>query len=162
MQNLIINGIKYQPENNTPKITISGSPKGQFIEYIVTDNGIGMSNDTLLKIFDPLYREHKHEYGDGTGMGLSICKKLLMRITVKFGLAANSAQAPAFILPCRHTICLLPDTMALLHFNLFVCSSLWNCNMNCILMQNLQHEPSAFYIITPHRNAVTRTKTNSC
>jgi light-regulated signal transduction histidine kinase (bacteriophytochrome) len=71
MQNLIINGIKYQPENNTPKITISGSPKGQFIEYIVTDNGIGMSNDTLLKIFDPLYREHKHEYGDGTGMGLS-------------------------------------------------------------------------------------------
>ena len=77
MQNLIINGIKYQPKNNTPKITISGSPKGQFIEYIVTDNGIGMSNDTLLKIFDPLYREHKHEYGDGTGMGLSICKKIV-------------------------------------------------------------------------------------
>lgn len=77
VQNLIINGIKYQAENNIPKITISGSPKGQYIEYVVTDNGIGMSNETLLKIFDPLYREHKHAYGDGTGMGLSICKKIV-------------------------------------------------------------------------------------
>jgi signal transduction histidine kinase len=76
LQNLIINAIKYQPSDNIPKvrITIADEPKHWCIA--VTDNGLGIEEKYLNRIFEPFRRLHVWEDITGVGLGLSICKKI--------------------------------------------------------------------------------------
>lgn len=77
IQNLIGNSIKYQKENAQPKIIVSTAEQSGFWEISIKDNGIGMKQEYCEKIFEPFKRLHaKNEYS-GTGMGLSICRKLI-------------------------------------------------------------------------------------
>ena len=72
--NLIDNAIKYSP--NEPNITIITKLKGDLIELHVRDNGIGIKNEYLDKIFDKLYRIPTGNVHDvkGFGLGLSYVK----------------------------------------------------------------------------------------
>lgn len=88
--NLISNSIKYSRENTAPVITISYSvteaidlPKVKFSKHnlyhtiSIKDNGIGFDQEYAEKIFILFNRLHnKNEYS-GTGIGLSICKKIV-------------------------------------------------------------------------------------
>jgi len=76
--NLLDNAIKYGREGG--KITISANQKDQKeIEVSVRDNGIGIPQEDLPRIFERFYRVDKgrsQELG-GTGLGLSIVKHLI-------------------------------------------------------------------------------------
>jgi two-component system phosphate regulon sensor histidine kinase PhoR len=76
--NLLDNAIKYSREGG--KITISANQKDQNeIEVSVRDNGIGIPQEDLPRIFERFYRVDKgrsQELG-GTGLGLSIVKHLI-------------------------------------------------------------------------------------
>lgn len=88
--NLIGNSIKYQKPNSVPEITVTykkvKKPKSKrfensnFSKYhklTFSDNGIGFDNQYADKIFNLFSRLHnKNEYS-GTGIGLSICKKIV-------------------------------------------------------------------------------------
>lgn len=77
--NLISNSLKYAKEDESPIVTIGGqvTPDRQFVRIAVRDNGIGFDERYNAKIFKPFKRLHcKNEY-TGTGMGLSICKKIV-------------------------------------------------------------------------------------
>ena len=88
--NLISNSLKYSRENVAPVITISYSqtqasdlPKIKFSKHdlyhtiSIKDNGIGFDQEYAEKIFILFNRLHnKNEYS-GTGIGLSICKKIV-------------------------------------------------------------------------------------
>lgn len=88
--NLISNSLKYSCENVAPVITISYSqtqasdlPKIKFSKHdlyhtiSIKDNGIGFDQEYAEKIFILFNRLHnKNEYS-GTGIGLSICKKIV-------------------------------------------------------------------------------------
>lgn len=88
--NLISNSLKYSRENVPPVITIrysqtdsSDLPQGKYSEQnsyhtiSVTDNGIGFDQEYADQIFTLFNRLHnKNEYS-GTGIGLSICKKII-------------------------------------------------------------------------------------
>ena len=76
-QNLIGNAIKYQGENKSPKVTISCRESDDFWEISVSDNGIGMEDRFFEKIFVLFQRLHNREEYSGTGIGLSICKKII-------------------------------------------------------------------------------------
>ncbi|RYZ18529.1 MAG: PAS domain S-box protein [Chitinophagaceae bacterium] len=81
LQNLVSNAIKYSKPGRTPVITLSaGTAVEQDITYhvlSVTDNGIGFDNTYSEKIFQMFARLHgKAEYS-GTGIGLSIVKKVV-------------------------------------------------------------------------------------
>lgn len=78
-QNLINNGIKYQKADATPQIHLSTKNKGEFIEFSVKDNGIGIDQRHIHKIFDVFQRLHRSGQFAGTGIGLSICKKVVER-----------------------------------------------------------------------------------
>jgi PAS domain S-box-containing protein len=75
-QNLISNSIKYRTEE-CPKIQISANKEGKHWLFCVKDNGIGISENHLDKIFTIFQRLHTHEEYEGTGIGLAIAQKIV-------------------------------------------------------------------------------------
>ncbi|MDQ7052086.1 MAG: ATP-binding protein [candidate division KSB1 bacterium] len=55
------------------QIAISAAQKGQYAVILVSDNGIGISKESLAHIFDPFYSLSS----DGTGLGLTIARKII-------------------------------------------------------------------------------------
>jgi signal transduction histidine kinase len=78
-QNLISNGIKYQPKDQKPEVQITWEKQGLFWQFCISDNGIGIEPRHQKKIFDVFRRLHRHQAYPGTGIGLSICKKIVER-----------------------------------------------------------------------------------
>lgn len=83
--NLIVNAIKYSKSDVNPLIDISCSivnpviPNKQISYYKIsfTDNGIGMDNQYINKIFTIFQRLHLRTQYSGNGIGLAICKKVM-------------------------------------------------------------------------------------
>lgn len=76
-QNLILNALKYTEIDRKPKIEIFCEEKpDQFIFYL-KDSGIGMDNQFTDEIFAPYVRAEARESFSGTGIGLSICKRII-------------------------------------------------------------------------------------
>ncbi|MBS1585557.1 MAG: response regulator [Bacteroidetes bacterium] len=90
-QNLIINALKFTRENTPPEIHIySETVKGfqisgidetlfnnDFCNIHVSDNGIGFEPKYSNEIFTLFKRLHSKDQFEGTGIGLSICKKIV-------------------------------------------------------------------------------------
>ncbi|MBI1225744.1 MAG: hypothetical protein GC192_10955 [Bacteroidetes bacterium] len=76
-QNLIQNGIKYN-KSEVPKINISSeaSPEGP-LRIIFADNGIGIEPKFQDYVFEHFKRLHTSSEYLGTGLGLSLCKKIV-------------------------------------------------------------------------------------
>lgn len=77
LQNLVVNGIKYQPEGNRPYIHIGVRRENAEWVISVSDNGLGIEQDFIKQIFQPFRRLHTWSDIKGTGLGLAICKKIV-------------------------------------------------------------------------------------
>lgn len=78
LQNLIGNGIKYNSSLKA-KIKVGCEDKGDCFLFSISDNGIGISKDYFDRIFVLFQRLHLKEEYSGTGIGLTICKKIVER-----------------------------------------------------------------------------------
>ncbi len=79
-QNLIANAIKFRNKDETPRISIQGeSLDEQFVEITVKDNGIGFDEKYLDRVFKPFERLHTQGEYEGSGMGLAICQRIVVR-----------------------------------------------------------------------------------
>jgi signal transduction histidine kinase len=101
IQNLLINAITYQPVGQQPIIKISSSlDESGSLKVCIADNGIGIAEEHQKKIFDIFTRLHTKETFPGSGVGLSISKKLMERmggtITVKSVLGEGSVFSLIF------------------------------------------------------------------
>lgn len=76
-QNLIINAIKFRRANVNPQINISVHKKGAYWEFAISDNGIGIEQEYMERIFDIFQRLHTRAEYEGSGIGLSHCKKIV-------------------------------------------------------------------------------------
>jgi PAS domain S-box-containing protein len=78
IMNLIVNAIKFK-DGKDPQITITAKRgKGEWL-FCIEDNGIGIQKEYFDKIFVIFQRLNSKEKYPGTGIGLSICKKIVER-----------------------------------------------------------------------------------
>jgi signal transduction histidine kinase len=81
--NLVNNSLKFARPGNSVLITIASrviEENGKGIaELTVTDNGIGFDPDHAARIFETFVRLHPKDLYEGTGLGLSLCKKIVER-----------------------------------------------------------------------------------
>ena len=77
VNNLLDNALKYSKE--IPLIKLTTSNVGNLLRIKIEDNGIGMSKETLSRIFEKFYRAHTGNVHNvkGFGLGLSYVKSMV-------------------------------------------------------------------------------------
>lgn len=75
--NFLVNSIKYGRENGTTSVSISETAEKVIVD--ISDNGIGIEEQHLPRLFERFYRVDKGRSRDegGTGLGLSIVKHII-------------------------------------------------------------------------------------
>ncbi len=93
-QNLITNSIKFTDPDVKPLIKISAEEKGGKYFFHIKDNGIGIAEKNLEKVFDMFRRLNAASQYEGTGIGLSTVQKVIQQhggeISVKSKLGEGS------------------------------------------------------------------------
>ncbi len=76
--NLVQNAINYSDQNARVAVSVKATDGGQFVEVLVSDNGIGIKPEDQERIFERFYRVdygRSREMG-GTGLGLSVVRHI--------------------------------------------------------------------------------------
>ncbi|MBA6301951.1 ATP-binding protein [Colwellia sp. MB02u-14] len=80
--NVIINAIKYSPKNSEVIISMHRliDKQQNSISIIISDNGTGVPQSTIEKLFQPFYRvdEARDRNSGGTGLGLAIAQQAVL------------------------------------------------------------------------------------
>ena len=101
--NTIGNALKFTPENGEVSVTLSQSGKeeknGKYT-IVIKDNGIGISEEFLPKLFDAFEREKTSTDSglQGTGLGLSITKSIIDLMKGTIEVKSKQGQGSEFII----------------------------------------------------------------
>jgi PAS domain S-box-containing protein len=113
LQNLVSNALKFHREAVPPVVRVYSkllkeqgagiSSTGEICQIMVEDNGIGLDEKYLSRIFQPFQRLHSRSEYEGTGIGLAICRKIAERHGGSITAKSNPGQGATFIvtLPVR-------------------------------------------------------------
>ena len=96
--NVVSNAIKYNRQHGTVSILSSTTSSGR-ICIEVKDNGFGISQDKLCRLFTPLDRldaDVNHPEIQGTGLGLSITKKLVQAVGGEISVHSEEGVGSSF------------------------------------------------------------------
>lgn len=76
-QNLLSNAIKFRKPDSLPTIQVYAERWSHYHRVIIHDNGIGFEPKYAEEIFTVFKRLHSYHEFEGSGVGLSICKKIM-------------------------------------------------------------------------------------
>jgi len=96
--NLIENAVKYSPEHTT--VTVSGSRDGRRVRITVADQGPGIPEHHVPRLFERFYRADKARSRrlGGTGLGLAIVKHIAGVHKGEVGVVTRLGQGSTFII----------------------------------------------------------------
>lgn len=97
LQNLIHNGLKYNQATN-PTVAVRATSEAGNTRLSITDNGIGIPEEFHADIFDIYTRLHPRDQYYGTGIGLSICRKLVSMYHGEICLRSTPGRGSEFTL----------------------------------------------------------------
>jgi len=92
-QNLISNAIKHCPQPVT--ITVTVEPSGDYWQFCVRDDGHGIAEPDIERIFQPFKRLNLNE--DGTGLGLAICAKIVAAHGGRISCQSKEGEGAGFV-----------------------------------------------------------------
>lgn len=96
-KNLIENGIVFN-DTKIPKVSINYEVSNDFHVFKIEDNGIGIEEEYLNKIFGMFERLNGRVKHSGSGLGLSICKKIIYRLNGDLTVESKVGMGSTFIL----------------------------------------------------------------
>jgi signal transduction histidine kinase len=103
LKNLFVNAIKFTDNGS---ISIEAEKKENHILITINDTGIGISIDELKKIFSKFYQAYTGDdrKNEGTGLGLFICKEILLKHKGEIWVESELGKGSKFIikLPYLH------------------------------------------------------------
>ncbi len=94
-QNLIGNAIKFR-KSHRPKIVIEADRENGNYVFAVRDDGIGIEEELLDRIFVIFQRLHNQKQYPGTGIGLAVCKKIVERHRGKIWVDSEVGKGTTF------------------------------------------------------------------
>lgn len=96
-QNLISNAIKFQKPGQQPHIEILTKEKDNFLEITIKDNGLGIAPEFHDKVFGLFRRLNANRDYKGSGIGLSLCKRIVEYHNGKISVESKLGNGAAFI-----------------------------------------------------------------
>lgn len=96
LQNLIQNAIKFREKDRDPSVEITCKGRKDAHVFSVKDNGIGLDQTKAEKIFQIFQQLHGKSEFEGTGIGLSLCKKIVELHGGKIWVEAQKGQGSQF------------------------------------------------------------------
>jgi PAS domain S-box-containing protein len=95
-QNLLVNAIKFMGDTENPKIEIGYADKGDFHQFSIRDNGIGIDPAYHRRIFEKFHRLTKIEDEEGTGLGLAIVDRIVRNHDGKVWVESQKGKGATF------------------------------------------------------------------
>jgi signal transduction histidine kinase len=105
-QNLLLNSIKFRQKKIRPLITICAWKNTDSWQFAFSDNGIGIPKEHFERIFIIFQRLHTRNEYNGSGIGLSHCKKIVELHKGKIWLESEPGKGTTFYftIPQKKTI----------------------------------------------------------
>jgi signal transduction histidine kinase len=100
--NLFSNAIKFTPRGGC--ISCSLKADGEAVTVVISDNGIGMDEDTRAHIFDKFYQGDTSHAGDGNGIGLTIVSRILVLCKGKIRVESEPRAGSSFTVTLPVTV----------------------------------------------------------
>jgi signal transduction histidine kinase len=106
-ENLLSNALKYSKKDEPPVIkihsenitaTTSNKEPVKYCRIYIQDNGIGFDQQYAEQIFDMFRRLHVHSEFEGTGIGLTLCKKIVEKHNGYISVQSKVNQGSTFII----------------------------------------------------------------
>jgi signal transduction histidine kinase len=95
-QNLISNAIKFRKKDVAPHIQITAKKKDNHWQFTIRDYGIGIKEENFDKIFILFRRLHSKRVYPGSGIGLSLCKKVIEQHGGKIWVESTLGEGASF------------------------------------------------------------------
>lgn len=96
--NLIANAIKFTRSAAKPKVEIGYEDKGEYHQFFVRDNGIGIDPKYHHKIFERFCRLKETQDEEGTGLGLAIIERIINNHGGKAWVSSAKGEGATFYL----------------------------------------------------------------
>jgi signal transduction histidine kinase len=95
--NLLSNAVKYNRQGGSVVVAVDGPPLAGFLQFSVTDTGLGMDAEQLARIFQPFDRlGAQRGTVAGTGLGLAISKQLAEAMGGGIRVSSEPGRGTAF------------------------------------------------------------------
>jgi PAS domain S-box-containing protein len=101
VSNILTNAVKFVSRGTAPRIEIGASEEGKMVRLYFQDNGIGIAEEHLDRVFQIFGRVYSEKQYEGTGIGLAIAKKAAERMGGSIGVTSKIGQGSCFYLLLR-------------------------------------------------------------
>lgn len=102
-RNLIGNALKYRAPGRPPTVDVRAERSGDFVTISVRDNGIGIAHGKMEEVFLPFRRLHPQHLARGSGLGLTLCRRIVSRWGGAVDVASTPGEGSTFRVTLRAT-----------------------------------------------------------